>query len=293
MTYLPTCDKCGANGYTVCTCRKPESVTANDIRKAILRSWKPPEWIVAFEVANRPGFDGTRRLDAVGFSSYPSRGLKMVGVEIKVSRGDFLAEMRQPEKAGAFATHLDEMWIYTAKGVVDGPHEIPDAWGWKVLYGDRLVTKKRPKPLDGAPDKAFFACFIRAMSESQEHIRRAMEADLSRKAKDMAERMFGREKAKLDEREKAIEALRERTEMEHKKVSDLLDTLPGDLRYMLVSSSRSSDSSMEVARRLGTAYAIWQNMGSIRLCFDRLERMIGEKADGYSNGEAETGETGW
>ena len=65
-----------------------EKVTAKVIRKALMDTYKEPEWYLGFEVGNSTGADCRRHADAVAINAYPSRGFEVRGFEIKVSRSD-------------------------------------------------------------------------------------------------------------------------------------------------------------------------------------------------------------
>lgn len=118
----------------------------------LLRSRYPVKThALLFEVRNAAGFDATRTLDALAISTWPSRGLKLMGFEIKASRADWKRELADPEKADGFAVYCDEFYI-----VADGPRiveadEVPAAWGWLQRLGDRLTCQKPAPPLAASP----------------------------------------------------------------------------------------------------------------------------------------------
>ena len=54
-------------------------------------------WAYAEHVRSGPGFvDGKRIADAIAFDCWESKGLEIHGHEVKVSRSDWLTEMRDP-----------------------------------------------------------------------------------------------------------------------------------------------------------------------------------------------------
>ena len=111
--------------------------------KALLRNRYPiDEWALAFEVAPETG-GGTRRADAVAMNMWRSRGHAIHGFEFKVSRSDWLRELKDPSKADAVAQYCDYWWL-----VVDGDHilkenELPEGWGLLTVTRDK--TDKSPK----------------------------------------------------------------------------------------------------------------------------------------------------
>ena len=58
-----------------------------------------PAWAVLHEVPNATGAGKVRTADAIAISLWPSRGLEIHGLEIKVSRSDWRRELKQPEKS--------------------------------------------------------------------------------------------------------------------------------------------------------------------------------------------------
>lgn len=116
----------------------------------LLRSRYPAKThALMFEVRNGAGFSADRSCDAIAISTWPSRGLKLMGFEIKASRADWRKEIEHPEKADSFSVYCDEWYV-----VADGPKivqhdEVPETWGYIQRLGDRLVCEK-PAPLNTA-----------------------------------------------------------------------------------------------------------------------------------------------
>ena len=73
-----------------------------------------------------------------------SRGFSILGFEIKSHRGDWLNELKKPEKAEGIAPYCDEWWIVASENVVK-IEEVPKAWGWFTPYGQGLRVLKRPE----------------------------------------------------------------------------------------------------------------------------------------------------
>lgn len=87
-----------------------------------------PEAVLLPQVRSRAGFDARRTADALVMQLWPSRGLHLEGFEIKVSRSDWLRELRDPTKADEFARWCDKWWIVAPDGMVK-TSELPDTWG--------------------------------------------------------------------------------------------------------------------------------------------------------------------
>lgn len=112
------------------------------------------------EVAPRTG-GGTRYADAVAFNLWESRGHSLIGFEIKVSRGDWLRELKSPEKAEPVMKFCDFWYVIAPRGVVE-LSELPLGWGLMEAQGSRLVTRQHGKQMQPAElTRGFFASLMR------------------------------------------------------------------------------------------------------------------------------------
>jgi hypothetical protein len=123
-----------------------------DLRTRIDRRHMRPDdgfrgGVVLHEV---PSVEG-RRADALAVD-FRNASPGLIGYEIKVARGDWLAELDQPEKAAAWAQHCTEWYVIAPDGVVNR-EELPDGWGLitpvaKVRSTVRVTARRRdPAPL--------------------------------------------------------------------------------------------------------------------------------------------------
>lgn len=195
--------------------------TAADLVIAINTTWPTvggkPRYVVAFEVHNGAGFAYGRRLDAVVFDTWPSGGLLLHGLEIKVTPGDFRRELQNTTKASDWTEHLDWFSIVAPPGVAK-LDLMPEKWGlYQLCEGGKLKAKRKPLMLhDGGRiatiNRTFAAAFCRALvdrslSKEAEHAAfergrkdaeywgadRAMRAE--RKAESLEERLTAFENA--------------------------------------------------------------------------------------------------
>lgn len=127
--------------------------TSEDIEDLLRERFCPPAWAFLPQVRNGTGFSrSARTIDAIAMSLWPSRGLHMHGFEIKVRRGDWLNELKNPQKAEDLAQFCDFFWLAAPKDIVN-TDEVPANWGLiiphkakcKVL---REATILKPKPID-------------------------------------------------------------------------------------------------------------------------------------------------
>lgn len=139
--------------------------------------YQGPEWILFRHV---PDAKSRRYADVIGFSTWGSRGHTLRGFEIKVSRSDWLAEVKNPEKAGAFAHCVHDWYVVSAPGVVQ-PHEVPKTWGWIERHGSRLVQQKKAAVMSEASDvNVHFVArlFVSYRNEQERAMQRLREARL-------------------------------------------------------------------------------------------------------------------
>lgn len=163
--------------------------TEATLSDAIMRTWgnvhsqgEGIRYVVALQVHNGAGFAYRRRLDAVVFDTWPSKGLVLHGLEIKCSKSDLRRELQQPDKAADFTEYLDTFSIVAPKEIIDRDL-IPKRWG--IYVPDEkgtLRTVRKPLYLhdDGRDravvDRSIMAAFSRAL----------VQRSLSKEAEDRA-----------------------------------------------------------------------------------------------------------
>lgn len=101
-------------------------------------------------------FNGTR-LDAWAMNVFPSSGYTTIAYEIKVSRGDFLRELKDPNKRQWAMTFTDEFYFVAPRHLIS-PKELPEGcglvevsrvekqYGYEV-NGQQYNIRARVKPL--------------------------------------------------------------------------------------------------------------------------------------------------
>lgn len=151
--------------------KRARAVTATDVRQLLRVRFAPPAWAMFEEVANATGYGAKRTADAIAMSLWPSRGLEVHGVEIKVSRSDWVHERDNPAKDEAIAQYCDRWWLAVGDAEIVRACELPPMWGLLAVRGGRLVAvteapKLTPKPLDAA----FVAAMLRRAHEAMAHM---------------------------------------------------------------------------------------------------------------------------
>ena len=75
---------------------------------------------------------------------FSSRGYKITGFEIKVSRSDLLKELKSPEKAEEIFKYCDEWYLVVANNILKETDEVPDNWG--IMEKNKSFEKIKEKP---------------------------------------------------------------------------------------------------------------------------------------------------
>jgi hypothetical protein len=142
-------------------------MNASDLYEMIECRYQPPGWAVLPGVASATGTGMQRRCDAIAMSLWPSRGLELHGFEIKVSRSDFLRELKDPDKAEKIARYCDRWWLVTDDETIVQNGELPPAWGLLVRHGKSLRLKKEAPKLEPIEiSRRFLAAVLRVSATS-------------------------------------------------------------------------------------------------------------------------------
>lgn len=111
------------------------------------------EFAFLSHVRNGAGFNADRTFDAIVMNLWPSRGLELLGFEVKCSRSDWLRELKEPAKAEACARVVDRFSVVAADSQIVALGELPSTWGLLVARGDKLECVKEAPLLPGADPK--------------------------------------------------------------------------------------------------------------------------------------------
>lgn len=142
-------------------------ITTEELRKRLRLRFCTPQWILCEEfetpIPHRE-FDGkfSRRIDAMAHALNPNKPY-LFGFEIKVSRGDWLTELKDPSKAEIFKRCCNAWYLVSPlKGVIKSKNELPEGWGWIATHGKGLAIKKKSAWVDN-PEycAAIIAGFLR------------------------------------------------------------------------------------------------------------------------------------
>lgn len=179
-----------------------------ELKSALQKRYRAPEWAVLFEVANGTGATQRRFADAVAMNLFPSRGLGLHGFEIKAHRGAWLRELRNPEKAEDVSAYCDHWWLVAGPDVVQA-EEVPDTWGLLVADGGKLKVKKQAPDLHPEGPKtlthAFLAALLRRSSEVDDDVVNAL---VEERTKNLTDGIEYRVERRASERTMQLDSLR-------------------------------------------------------------------------------------
>lgn len=141
-------------------------ITDTDVRAAIRKRYGSHEWVCCNEVGNS-GSSSSVRIDMIAMNMWQSKGYALEAFEIKVSRGDWLREMKQPEKADKIMGQVERFWLVAPEGVAK-PDEIPSTWGYLRYCANAELRQIVKAPvLDAKPiSRGFVAQMLRRANEN-------------------------------------------------------------------------------------------------------------------------------
>lgn len=158
--------------------------------------YQPPEWEIMFEVGSSTG-SARRFSDAIAMGTYPSRGLPIHGFELKSHRGDWLNELKNPDKAAVMHKYCDFWWLVVDDKNIVKDDELPHGWGLLIPRGDGLVAAVKPAlNADCVVQKharGFMASMLRRAGEATRaasvirNLPETLEAEVKKRVKDGVE----------------------------------------------------------------------------------------------------------
>lgn len=198
---------------------RPLHLNAGQVRHALRQRYSGQEAAIVFEVAAATGFSANRHLDAIAMDLWPSRGLALTGIEIKVNYHDWRRELAQPAKAEELAQYTDYFYVAAPENLIP-VEELPEAWGL-LEVNDKLearITKKATKTEARAFGRPFLAAMIRAAHRAMDkdeqesqllQLSNKMEAEFEQRVKRDAARMSENNSKDAENWRKLVEAITE------------------------------------------------------------------------------------
>lgn len=141
--------------------------TTADLTQRVLTRFSRPEWYSIEEATL-----GNRRADVIAINLYRSRAWAIHGFEVKASRGDWIRELANPDKAEELHRFVDVWWVVAPKGLVESG-ELPAGWGLLEPSGRGLRAKTQPIIPKKYPNmkRELFARFLLKMLDAEQAAR--------------------------------------------------------------------------------------------------------------------------
>ena len=149
---------------------------ADGIRQLLRLRYPDNRYALFDEVRNGAGFNADRSADVLVMALWPSDGLRLTGIEVKVSRSDYKRELERPEKAEAFASYCDYWYIAVEQNVLprimdaDDLSMVPERWGiLQVTKDGDTLRQLRAATLNPEPlplDRSFIAAICKRAQQS-------------------------------------------------------------------------------------------------------------------------------
>lgn len=122
-----------------------KKITAKEMESYLAVRYSNPEWVFLPQVRSSTG-TANRIADGMAFNMYHSTGYEIIGFEIKVSRSDWLSELKDMSKSNEIMEYCDKWYLVVSDASIVKDGELPKNWGLLVLKDDKLVQKIRPTP---------------------------------------------------------------------------------------------------------------------------------------------------
>ena len=205
--------------------------SADAVLGALRQRYEAPAWALFGNVANATGFGANRWADAIAMSVWPSRGLMILGFEIKVTRSDLLRELKDPKKADEVGQYCDFWWVASGSAELAKPEELPPAWGLLAPVTTRAgvtmrVIKEAGRLKPKALDRSFVAAILRRAHETYDpdRLRRLMRDEIYQEVCTAAESSLAKQHdAQITNLRAQFEQARREADAARAQLRDVLD----------------------------------------------------------------------
>ena len=141
-----------------------QKITEKDLEFYLSNRYCQPEWAFFPQVRSSTG-SANRVADGIAMNMYRSRKHEIHGFEIKVSRADWLNELKNPQKADVIFSYCDKFWLVVSDKDIVQSGELPKGWGLMTVRGKGLVMKVRAEYVKAEVlDYGFIASLLRSAS---------------------------------------------------------------------------------------------------------------------------------
>lgn len=136
-------------------------MTSDEVLNILEKEYPTPDMAFIREFRAGTGYSYGGRTDAIAMHLWPSQGLELIGYEVKISRSDWLREIKQPEKA-YLKRFCDRWYLIVPDRDLVKLDELPDDWGLKVIEDGCVKTIVEAEQLYPRPlNRDFLASLMR------------------------------------------------------------------------------------------------------------------------------------
>ncbi len=131
---------------------KHKGVSVADIHRVLRKRYAPLEWVYLEEVRLGTGYENfflpghhttiksEQRIDGLALNCYKSKNYRRIAIEVKISRGDFLKEVQNPDKRVGAMMLSNQFYFAAPEGLIK-PNELPEDCGLIEVRGDFQAIK--------------------------------------------------------------------------------------------------------------------------------------------------------
>lgn len=140
---------------------------SKDLIQLLALEWPSPDCAFIPEFRSGTGWGRSQRADAIAMHLWPSKGLELIGFELKISRSDWLRELKQGDKANHMKQFCDRWYVVASDSkVVKYAHELPEGWGLMFCEKGKIVTMIEAPKLEPIPiDRLILASLMRRINK--------------------------------------------------------------------------------------------------------------------------------
>lgn len=141
---------------------------SSELIQLLAKKYPPPDMSFIPEFRGGTGWSCETRADAIAMHTWPSKGLELIGFELKVSRSDWLRELKQPLKAEPVKRFCDRWYLVVSNlKVITYADELPKGWGLMFAENGEIHTMIEAPKLNPEPiDRPFLASLMRRATKT-------------------------------------------------------------------------------------------------------------------------------
>lgn len=222
------------------------AMDARGVKDALHRRYDKPsqgrpgeQYVCIEEARSGAGFSGNAgQCDFLAINTWRSRGMELIGHEVKVSMSDWKAELANPAKAERFARYCRRWYVAVPSALASEiKHEVPPTWGLLSISASGRATETVKPTVREEPDAVpawwwvgWLAQIDRQHKRRLPHmIREGMDGERERMREEIEQRLT----RKAQRESEQIAAVRENAdEIQRVTGIDLRFARPHDLRRL-------------------------------------------------------------